>query len=531
MNISNLTRIVLFFCLINFFSSSAQDNLNPQKPWKWKTHSKWFYGKNNILVFDTTTYVVSTIKLTGSGSPFSTYEGCASACDEKGNLILLTNGVLLWDGNGNNIPVPGGRLLSGAEIPTGDMSSSAQGVLITKHPDNVNEYYIFTVDDAISGQSKTASFTNGFNYSIYNKVTNTVTKPKRIGNYRTTEQIEATFHKNGKDIWIAVHEALPLGSLKPLFTQRYNLYLLKDSGLDTIPVTSDLGFKVTVGSDWGGYSDRSNERGCFKFSTDGTKAAAVHHKGNGDISSTSECVTTMNFNNSTGFLSNSVAMSPNTISFSIPNSCEFSPDGNKLFVSYWSNIYESPKIIGRVEYYSLVGGTPVVVGSLSEGYNVGNIKLGADGNMYIGQFKDGNGWAYTDNLIKIGNPDGTPTWNATAISPGAGTVSYALPNIFLPPSNLNVITSINPIQTQTNIQVFPNPTTNNVNLIIENYKAQGEIQIQVVDLMGKQVLDLGNFTLNQNKFELQIHSQNFTKGLYFIRVNGVIQQSTLLVKQ
>ena len=178
--------------------------------------------------------------LTGGAFWFPSYEAVSSVSDESGNLIFFTNGVSLWDAGGNAVAIPGGRLKTGAEIASGDAGSAVQGVFVVKHPLDPNNYYIFCTDDAIYGQNGT---TNGFNYFVYNKTNATVTGPTRLGNYRTTEQVAATWHSNGIDIWIVTHEALPLGQEKPSFTQKYNAYLLSCTGVNSTAVSSTLDLK------------------------------------------------------------------------------------------------------------------------------------------------------------------------------------------------------------------------------------------------------------------------------------------------
>ncbi|MFZ9955582.1 MAG: gliding motility-associated C-terminal domain-containing protein [Flavobacteriales bacterium] len=443
---------VAIFAALMFASTNISAQAQPcplsNNQWQWPTHTNWFFGDARKISFGAGGSSAASIgTITGAGSPFKSYESCAAASDESGNMVFFTNGVDVWDGAGNQVAVPGGRLLTGSEIPTGDAGSAVQGVLIVKHPLDIDNYYIFTTDDAIAGQDWNTSLgaaktpaTYGFNYYVYKKSTNTITGPTRLkdaggANYRSTEQVAATFHANGRDIWIVTHEATPTTAPKnqTVSTQKYFAYKLSCSGIDPVPVVSSLGFRVTVGSDWLGSSDRSNERSSLQFSWNGTKAAATHHRGNGAISNINECVSIMDFNNTTGAFSNSVPINGSTIDVSNPYDCEFSPSGNRLYVTFLSGPWDVPAINGKVAYYNLAAGnTYNLVSNISTTVDAGIIKLGGDGKMYTGSFGS-SPWGYRNAVGVVNNPDGAASFNASGVATTNGTVSYGLPNMFVPP--------------------------------------------------------------------------------------------------
>ncbi len=442
-----LLFLSLFTCEIN---AQAQPCPASNNQWQWPTHANWYFGQAQKINFGATGNSAPTIStITGSGSPFPDYESCATASDESGNLVFFTNGVSVWDGTGASVAVPSGRLLTGAESPTGNAGSAVQGVLIVKHPLDIDNYYIFTTDDAIAGQdwdvnagAAKAPATYGFNYYVYKKSTNTVTGPTRLKdaagqNYRCTEQIAATLHSNGRDIWIVTHEATPTTAPKDqtVSTRNYFAYKLTCAGITnpTTPVVSNLGFAVTVGSDWQGHSDRSNERSSLQFSWDGTKAGATHHRGNGAISSIQETVSIMNFNNATGVLSNSVPIGGSTIDVSNPYDCEFSPSGNRLFVTFLSSPWDVPPINGKVAYFNLAAGNSYnLVANIATNVDAGSIKLGGDGRMYVGSFGS-NPWAYRNAVGVVSNPDGAAALNTSGVTASNASVAYGLPNMFVPP--------------------------------------------------------------------------------------------------
>ena len=97
---------VLFFALLMFASRNILAQAQPcplsNNQWQWPTHTNWFFGDAQKIRFGASGSagpVVSSI--TGAGSPYKSYESCASASDESGNLVFFTNGVDAWDGGGN----------------------------------------------------------------------------------------------------------------------------------------------------------------------------------------------------------------------------------------------------------------------------------------------------------------------------------------------------------------------------------------------------------------------------------------------
>ncbi len=410
---------VVFFVLLLFASTNIFAQAQPcplsNNQWQWPTHTNWYFGVEKGVSFGATGSSAPALTNRPTGG-YSSYEGVASVSDENGNLVMYTNGVYLWNSVGTQIPVPGGRLKAGAENAAGEYSSAVQGVMIVKHPLNINEYYIFTTDDAISGA---AGLTHGFNYSIYNKSTQTVTAPVRVGNYRTTEQIAATWHSNGVDIWVCTHESKVGGSTT------FNAYLLTCSGLNTAPVQSNQGFNVAY--------LKANERSSLRFSWDGKKAASTNHCGDGNWDPVNS-VAIMNFNQTTGVFSGSVGIGVNDVDHSNPYCCEFSPSNNRLYVTYMCDKWST--IVGKVGYYNLAAGNaytnvsnlPISAGNYTHG---GTIKLGGDSRMYVGGFMDN--WAYVNNVGVVSTPDGAASYNASGLAVGAGLVGFGLPNMFIPP--------------------------------------------------------------------------------------------------
>ena len=412
--------VIITFSNTSFGQGTCPASLNQ---WQWPTHTNWFSGKAQMMTFGADGIGgVSVSTKIGAGSPFTAYESCASASDEDGNLIIFTNGVKLWDGTGTEVVVPGG-IKTGAENTGGATGSAVQGVFITKHPLNQNDYYIFTTDDAIGGAQN--GITNGFNYFIYDKETNTCSAANRLGGYRCTEQVAGTFHQNGLDIWIVTHE-----SIEGSTTNKYFAYLLECGGLNPVPVTTDIGFEVHAKP----AQEYSNERASLEFAPNpnldqNIKAGATFHCGTGTWDPTNS-VSILDFDCLNGVFTSSVGFGDGSVGASNPYDCEFSADGSKLYVSFQADPWSGP-LFGRLGEYSVASGAYSEIGNTGDGnVTIGSVKLGGDGEIYMAQFKS-NGWAYRDDFITSNGS----LINLTGLNASSGSVGYGLPNMFVPPQD------------------------------------------------------------------------------------------------
>lgn len=412
---------VMTFVLLTSLNIQAQKVCPASwNEWQWPTHTNWYFGYHNKMSFGASgTGAPTTSALTGAVSwGEKVYESCATASDNAGNIVIMTNGVKLWDGTGAEVAVPGGRLLTGAENPTGDAGSAVQGVFIASHPLDIENYYIFTTDDAIYGET---GVTNGFNYYVYNSVSNSITAgPTRLqtaagADFRSTEQVAGTFHGNGVDVWVSTHESTTAG------TQKFLSYLITCDGLEEVPVESSTGFTVKANPGGGG---RANERASLQFSWDGSRAGATYHNGNGTWDPAGS-ITIMDFDNLTGEFSNGIKAAPNDVNHSAPYDCEFSPSGNRLYVSYQCNVGSE---IGYVD----MGSGAYTAAANFDASRSGSLKLGGDGKIYTGTFKDCAGWSYGTTVGTISNPDGAASYNGSAITP-PGNVGWGLGNMFIAP--------------------------------------------------------------------------------------------------
>ena len=103
----------------------------------------WYFGNGAGLDFSS-----GFVKPIHNGKLF-TLEGCATACDEKGQLVLYTDGITVW--NKLHQEIKNGTGLNGSP-------SSTQSALIVPQPGIKGRYFIFTTDEKAG--------LKGFCYSI-----------------------------------------------------------------------------------------------------------------------------------------------------------------------------------------------------------------------------------------------------------------------------------------------------------------------------------------------------------------------------
>lgn len=217
-------------------------------PYEWPSHRNWFIAPN---LFSGSIVNMQTSAVTAAGDAFNpvrSYEAVSAASDDQGNLLFYTNGRSLWKGVGAAVTETYNGLLTGNESGIANGSAS-QGVITLRHPLDPERYWILTTDDALAG-------TSGLNAFSFDKNGNNLSGPLRLGAFRTSEGISATFHENGVDIWVTVLES---------GTGFFSTFLLKCDGFDTTPVRSA-----------GPTVSGNRERGGVAFSWDGEYFAQAH---------------------------------------------------------------------------------------------------------------------------------------------------------------------------------------------------------------------------------------------------------------
>jgi gliding motility-associated-like protein len=303
-----------------------------------KRGAVWYFGYGAGLDFRT-----DTVKAITDGV-LSTDEGCATLCDNQGNLLFYTDGRSVLTKKHKIMP-NGGDLL-------GDKTSTQSSIIVQK-PNSATSYYIFTVGPWAD--------TNGLCYTVVDMSQNnglgvvTVEKNIRIV-APTAEKVTAIQHSNGVDFWIVTH----------LYGNNTFLsYLLTSAGVDTAnPVISNVGINIDF--------DVNYVVGYLKSNLAGTQIACANRANN---------VGLFNFDKSTGILTPAFEFVFKSLSLFGPYGVEFSPNGKLLYVAvegvshpiYQFNLESADSLT--------MMNTAVPLGY--SGYDLGALQLGSDGRIYI----------------------------------------------------------------------------------------------------------------------------------------------------
>jgi len=345
--------------------------------------ANWYFGNKAGVTFN------NGSPLPLSGGKIETYEGCSTISDNNGNLMFYTDGVSVWNKN-HDIMLNGTNLF-------GDISSTQSAIIVPKPLSN-NIFYIFTVDDK-AGE-------NGLRYSevditLDNGLGGVTTTKNNLLASSTTEKITAVQSNDGINIWVISH----------LWNSNtYAAFLVTNSGVNTSPVLSNVGDMVS--------GDTSNTIGYMKASPDGKKIAFVKSYLNSYIE-------LVDFNATTGVISNPIKIENFTFPTPGPYGCEFSANSKHLYVSE-TNINTSSS---RLHKYNISLDTAEEINNSDILIYDGNssslaaLQLAIDGNIYVAQHNKNS-----IGIISNPNEDGSlSTFAPNAVNLNSGTSTYGLP--------------------------------------------------------------------------------------------------------
>ena len=285
-------------------------------------YNNWVFSRNNHIRFPGPT--------NQPASQITTVEGCASISDNTGQLLMYSDGVRVW--NRNHVQMSNGFGLQGG-------TSSSQSVIITAQPGSTNLYYIFTTPQQLSGNSHCYSIVD---MSLNSGLGNVVIKNVLIAP-NSTERMTMCMASNNIDKWIITHE---------IGNNTFRAVKLTTLGL-TAWTTSNAGNNVT------------GEIGALRSSPLRDKIAMASYSQNSTF--------IYNFNNTTGIVSNQVLLSVQ----SGPYSCEFSPNGKLLYLSFNST--------NRIEQFDVCTNTLVYTIVPAIGNFTGAMQATPDGRIFITQ--------------------------------------------------------------------------------------------------------------------------------------------------
>jgi len=312
-----LGTIVFSVLLCNFISAQEEASF-------------WYFGDYAGLDFSNSVPVVL------SNSGMFAEAGCATISNKKGNLQFYTNGGEVW--NKENQLMPNGTGLNGSQVLN-------QNSLIVPLPGSDHIFYLFTIN---------ANFDSvGLSYSIVNMQLNGGLGDVQIKNkflYKGfIEKLTGARHCNGKDVWIVGHNRL----------DGYFSFLLSADSLAKTPVESFTGNRI------------KSDIGYLKMSPSSNRIAMP-------VNNSSILVELSRFHNRSGKVFDPIRIFPRDSAI-YAYGIEFSPDGNKLYIS-----------TGGLEYklwqYDLTVETEEAINLSAELISSGNhfaMQLAPDGKIYI----------------------------------------------------------------------------------------------------------------------------------------------------
>jgi hypothetical protein len=428
--------------------------------------------------------------------PLNTFYSSATFCDNtSGELLFASNGWRLVNGDEqivshklwfSNIPHPGGPDSTNVDI--------IAGPLFLPHPgDSTKAYLFYGQYTGYAVQSLSFQADKYFTYALLDIPTKTLVSKNNILLTDTSSygDIQACRHANGRDWWI----------IKPdIYSNKYFIGLLTPQGLQMTNVI---------------IPNAPNTIRCntsSKFNIQGTKY--IHYNGG-----FSRMVHEYDFDRCTGTLSNFVlhdisdSISPADGSLA---SMTISPDGSKFYFKrnssfipiISSGFYQVDLTTDSIRLIARYGGIPQMMpngrkmlffepiyinGTLTD-YSISEISNPNDSfeNLDIHHYK------YTHPNAFLGI---APS-NFAYMRLGADTLSIC--------DSLSVITKKSANREPSGLVVYPNPATNQLNLVFDKNTIG---TISICDAMGKEVY---SYLISNPNIELQIDISNFTNGIYYL---------------
>ncbi|MEO6611425.1 MAG: PKD domain-containing protein [Chitinophagaceae bacterium] len=321
----------------------------------------WYFGKKAGLDFNRLTGQAGPAVLTNSAMDAD--EGCASVCDDNGNLLFYSNGLTVYNRK-HQVMLNGDGLLSN--------SSALQGCIILPVPGNHAIFYIFTTDALENG------FANGYRYSIVDMSLDNgngqVISKNILLSSSCTERMTAVRHADGVSVWLITNDNS---------SDVFRSWLITCTGLQPNPVISVVGVKLD--------GDAVMNIGMLKASPDGKQVCQTAFLISDDVNNpTPNFSQLFKFDNQTGILSN-----PRSIEFprAVITTCEFSPNSQLLYL-----VRAYDKAIEQVEA-TLPTAAAIIASDISirTDKSFYGIQLAPDGKIYLAQ--------PSFYLAAINNPD------------------------------------------------------------------------------------------------------------------------------
>jgi len=391
--------------------------------------ANWYFGRNAGIRFNAINGTVSAV----TDGRLRTLEGCSAISDRGGNLLFYTDGVIIFDRN-HNVMQNGNNL-------SGDFSSTQSAIIVPK-PNDLNIYYVFTVDEPHhlnidnipdNNDADDDQKNNGLNYSVVDMRLNNgngavVPGQKNIhlvtydtGNslevaYKNSEKITAVRASDCESIWVITH-----------FVDRFYSFKVDVNGVNSTPVVTQIAPEVPVN----GY--RRNAIGYLKASPDGSKLA-IAHLGLATVTAGNATgkVLLYDFDNTTGVASNGLELYNDDSPYGI----EFSPSGKRLYASIGLGIIGN--LASKILQYDLesldIAASQTIIWE-SDIFTAPAMQIGLDKKIYASQLNFNNN-STGKYLNRIDNPDAlgaAVNFIENAVFLDIGNQNQHLSQIGLPP--------------------------------------------------------------------------------------------------
>lgn len=295
----------------------------------------------------------------------NTTEGCATICNNAGQLLFYTDGIKVW--TRDHELMPNGNFLMGG-------TSSTQSAIIVPKPNTNNIFYIFTTPPTANS--------NGLRYSEVDMNLNggfgAVTANKNVLLATPVcEKLCAINNSEGNGYWVMTHS---------FGNNTFLAFSVNSDGVNLDPVASSIGTVITNDDLFNTY----RTQGQLKFSPDGSKLVCVNRY---------DDVQLFNFDSSTGIVSDSLTI--NSGSYVLCYGAEFSQSGNKLYISAGYSPFSLSTIIQYDLTSTDIPNSEILITDVFP-FFFGSLQLAVDGKIYCaGTYGNGN----HNYLSVINNPE------------------------------------------------------------------------------------------------------------------------------
>lgn len=303
----------------------------------------WYFGNYAGLDFSTSP---PAAVLNGS---LITPEGCATICDNLGNLLFYSDGSTIRNSS-HALMANGSGLFGGGGTTT-------QAVTAIKLPGSNSLYYVFTLQ-ALGGNL----YYSIVDMSLAAGSGSVVSKNNLIYNTSSEKQILAR-HCNGRDVWHISHEN---------GTNNFRAYLLNGNGINLSPVISSVGDVLTG-------STLANQ-GEMKISPDGKKLATATYTNSVPTTLGSSGFKLFDFDPATGIVNNYVFLNNQSYAYGVV----FSSDGTKLYGS----MAPSGNTNSIIYQWNVCASSSAAIVASQYSFDIGLLSTGAlqrgnDGKIYL----------------------------------------------------------------------------------------------------------------------------------------------------